>query len=85
MHGPLNVKFTENIYLFYELGATLWHWLRQGATSQKLAGSIPDSVVEFFIDVILPAALWLCGSKEPLTEISTTSISLGWGVKVTGA
>ena len=35
------------------------------------AGSIPDGVVENFIDIVLPAALL------PLTEMSTRSIS--WG------
>jgi len=29
------------------------------ATSRKVTGSIPDGVIEFFfIDIILPAALW---------------------------
>jgi hypothetical protein len=26
-------------------------------TNRKVAGSIPDDVIEFFIDIILPAAL----------------------------
>jgi len=32
-------------------------WLRLCATSRKVAGSIPNDVIEFFID-ILPAGLW---------------------------
>jgi hypothetical protein len=36
------------------------------AKNQKVAGSIPDGVIEFFIDIILP-----------LTEMSTKNIS--WG------
>jgi len=39
--------------------------------------------LEFFIDIILPAALWPLGSTQPLIEMSTRSIS--WGVKVDGA
>jgi hypothetical protein len=32
-------------------------WLRYCATNQKVAGSIPDGVMEFFIDIILLIAL----------------------------
>jgi len=46
--------------------------LRHCATSQKVAVSIPDSVIgNFFIDMILP------GSTQPLTEERTRNISLG--------
>ena len=43
----------------------------------------PMVSLEFFIDIILPAALWPLGSTQPLIEMSTRSIS--WGVKVDGA
>ena len=33
--------------------------------------------LEFFIDIILPIALWALVSTQPLTEMSTTRIS--WG------
>ena len=36
-------------------------WLRHCATSQKVAGSIPDGVIGFFFIDILPAALWPWG------------------------
>jgi hypothetical protein len=32
-------------------------WLRYCAPNRKVAGSIPDGVMEFFIDIILPIAL----------------------------
>jgi hypothetical protein len=53
-------------------------WLRHCATSRKVAGSIPDGV----IDIILPAVLWPLGSTQPLTEMSTRNIS--WWVKAAG-
>jgi hypothetical protein len=39
--------------------------------------------LEFFIVLILPAALWPLGSTQPLAEMSTRNIS--WGVKAAGA
>jgi len=40
-------------------GCTRWRsWLRHSATSRKVAGSIPDGIIIFFIDINLPAALW---------------------------
>jgi hypothetical protein len=39
--------------------------------------------LEFFIDIILQAALMALGSTQPLTEMSTSNIS--WGVKAAGA
>ena len=47
------------------------------ATSQEVAGSIPGGVLEFFIDIILPAAIWPCGSKQPRTEIRVPRIFPG--------
>jgi hypothetical protein len=39
--------------------------------------------VEFFIDLILPAALWPFGLSQPLAEISSRDIC--WGVKAASA
>jgi hypothetical protein len=36
-------------------------WLRYCATNRKVADSIPDGVMGFFIDIILPIALWPWG------------------------
>jgi hypothetical protein len=46
-------------------------WLRYCATNRKVAGSIRDGVIGIFD---WPMAL---GSTQPLTEMSTRSIS--WG------
>ena len=42
-------------------GTAVAQWLRCCATNRKVAGSIPDGVMEFFIDIILPIALWPWG------------------------
>jgi hypothetical protein len=39
----------------------------------------PMVSLEFFIDIVLPTALWLWGSTQPLTEMSTIVISWGGG------
>jgi hypothetical protein len=55
----------------------LRQWLRYCATNQKIVGTIPDGVIEFLIDINPPdrgmALRWI----QPLTEMSTGSISLG--------
>jgi hypothetical protein len=47
------------------------------ATSQKVAGSIPDGVMEFFIDINPSDRTMALGSTRPVTEMSTGIIS--WG------
>jgi hypothetical protein len=51
--------------------------IRDCATNQKVAGSIPDGVIEFFIDINPSDRTMLLGSTQTLTEMSTGSIS--WG------
>ena len=60
-------------------GGLRWRsWLKRYATSRKVAGSIPIGIsLEFFIDIILPTAIWPLSSTKPLTEMSTSNIS--WG------
>jgi len=51
-------------------GTAVAQWLRCCATNRKVAGSIPAGVNGFFIDIKI-----LLGSTQPLTEMSTGSIS----------
>ena len=52
-------------------------WLRHCATSQKVAGSIPDGVIGIFHWHNPSGRTMALGSTQPLTEISTGNIS--WG------
>jgi hypothetical protein len=63
--------------LVYSCATAVAQWLRYCATNQKVAGSIPDGVMEFFIDIISSDHTMELGSIQPLTEMSTGSIS--WG------
>jgi hypothetical protein len=45
----------KQIYIYISKWPLLF---KHCATSLKVAGSIPDVSWEFFIDIILPAALW---------------------------
>jgi hypothetical protein len=72
------VFIADNIYCIFILGTAVAQWLRYCATNQKVAGSIPDGVVEFFIDINPSDRTMALGSTQPLTEMSTRSIS--WGL-----
>jgi hypothetical protein len=37
----------------------------------------PMRPLDFSVDLILPAALWPCGSNQPLTEMSTRNLPGG--------
>jgi hypothetical protein len=52
-------------------------WLRHCATNRKVAGSIPDGVTGIFHVHNLSDRTMALGSTQPLTEMSTRSIS--WG------
>jgi hypothetical protein len=62
---------------FSNLGTAIAQWLRYCATNQKVAGSIPYCVMEFFVDINSSDRSMVLGSTQPLTEMSTGSIS--WG------
>jgi len=69
--------------LFFSLGApaqwgTRWRsWLRHCSTSRKVSGLFPLESLEFFTDIIFPAAPWPWGPTHPPTKMSTSNIS--WG------
>jgi hypothetical protein len=56
-------------------GTAVAQWLRYCGTNQKVAGSIPDGVMEFFIDINPSDRAMAQGSTQPLTEMSTRCIS----------
>jgi len=57
-------------------GTAVAQRLRCCATNRKVAGSIPAGVSGFFIDIDIDRTMAL-GSTQPLTEMTTRSIS--WG------
>jgi len=62
----------------------LWRsWLRNCATSRKVAGSIPDYIIRIFHGNNPPGRIMALELTQPLTEISTKNIS--WRVKAVGA
>ena len=67
----------------YEVGTAVAQWLRLCATSRKVAGSIPDAVIEIFHSHNPSDSTMALGTTQPLTEMSTRSIY--WGVKAAGA
>jgi hypothetical protein len=56
-------------------GTAVAQWLRYCATIQKVAGSIPDGVMESFSDINSADRTMALGSTQPLTEMSTGSAS----------
>jgi len=56
-------------------GTAVAQWLRCCATNRKVAGSIQMVSFELFIDIILPISTMAPVSTQPLTEMSTRSIS----------
>jgi len=59
------------------MGTAVAQWLRCCATNRRIAGSIPVGVSVFFIDKNPSDRSMVLGSIQPVTEMSTRSIS--WG------
>ena len=61
-----------HIYIYIYTGHTRWRsWLRHCASSRKVAGSIPDSVIGFFHWHNPSDRIMALGSTQRLTEMST--------------
>ena len=60
-------------------GTAVAQWLTCCATNRKVAGSIPAGVSGFFIDIKSFRCTMALESTQPLTEVSTRSISWGKG------
>jgi hypothetical protein len=70
---------TQSVLGAVSLGYTRWRsWLRHCGTSRKVAGSIPDRTIGIFHWLNPSDRTLALGSSQPVTEMSTRSIS--WGV-----
>jgi membrane-bound lytic murein transglycosylase B len=58
-----------------EWGTAVAQWVRYCTTNQKVAGSVPDGVMEFFIDINPSNRTVALGSTQPVTEMSAGIIS----------
>jgi len=71
-------RLTHKYSTSVSIGGTPWRsWLRQCATSRKVAGSIPDGFIGIFYWHNRSGRTIALGLTQPLTEISTRNIS--WG------
>jgi hypothetical protein len=87
LHAVLWYLFQAEIVIegyMYSLGPLMVvQWLKYCATNRKDAGSIPDGVIGIFYWYNPSDRTMALGSTQPLTEMSTRSIS--WEVKAAGA
>jgi hypothetical protein len=67
------------VYMYIHRGTQQHSWLRHYATSQKVAGLIPDEVIAFFNSANLSCRTMALGLTQPLTEISTRNLPGGKG------
>jgi hypothetical protein len=68
-----------NLSIYLLLRHAVAQWLRHCATNQKIAGSIPNGVTGIFHWHNPSGRTMALGSTQPLTEMSTRSISWGKG------
>ena len=73
--GNFNLLFDAYIYIYIYAGTAVAQWLRCCATNRKVAGSIPDGVIGIFHLHNPSDRTMTLGSTQPLTEMSTRSIS----------
>ena len=73
-------QLPSNLFLLLILlGTAVAQWLRCCVTNRKVAGSIPDGVIGIFLCYNPSDRTMALGSTQPLTEMSTRSISWGTG------
>jgi len=77
LHTDTVLWATGNRTYMKTWGTVVAQWLRCCATNRKVAGSIPDGVFGIFHSHNPSDRTMALGSTQPLTEMSTTSIS--WG------
>jgi len=75
--SDLTLFLVSFFYVLLTVGTVVAQWLRCCATSRKVAGSIPDGVIGIFHWHNPSNRTMTLGSTQPLTEMSTRSIS--WG------
>ena len=69
--GSLEFSNNKSYYYKHMVWSTRWRsWLRYCATSRKVAGSIPDGVIEIFHWHNPSDRTMAVGSTQPLTEMS---------------
>jgi len=66
-----------SLYIYIAWGTAVAQWLRCCATNRKVAGSIPSGVIGICHRHNPSERTMALGSTQPLTEMSTRSIS--WG------
>jgi hypothetical protein len=65
----------EKCALYTQVGTAVAQWLRYRPTNQKVAGSIPDGVMEYFININHSDRTMAMGSNQTLAEMSTMGVN----------
>jgi hypothetical protein len=75
VYSAVRTVFLNKAVCAEETGTAVAQWLRHCARNQKVVFSIPDGVMEFFIDINPSDRTMVLGPTQPLTEMSTRIIS----------